>query len=56
MFLSCLPAQLFFFSLMAVVEDDTLCSKKQQMCFDIKLALGDVPALMDWQLLMPLTV
>lgn len=33
---------------MAAVEDDTLCSKKQQMYFDIKLALGNVPAQMDW--------
>lgn len=41
---------------MAAVEDGTLCSKKQQMCFDIKLALGNVPAQMDWQLVMPLTV
>lgn len=50
MFLEHLPGHLFSFSLMAVVEDDTLCFKKQQMCFDIKLALGSAPAQMDWQL------
>lgn len=39
---------MFSFSLVAVVEDDALCSKSQGMCFDIKLALDNVPAWMDW--------
>lgn len=39
---------MFSFSLVAVVEDDAPCFKSQEMCFDIKLALDNVPAWMDW--------
>lgn len=47
-FFKCLPGHLFSLSSVAAVEDDTLCSKNQEMCFDTKLALDNVPVWMDW--------